>query len=316
MDLEAVRTFVAVADTGQFQSAGDELRVTQQAVSKRVAALERAPGVRLFTRTPRGARLSVDGRAFLPHARELLAAQQRALASVAPGRRALRVDVLNRRTAPATLLHAFYQQDPSVVLDVVTLPDVAVGPALDAVTTGTVDATFRALVDGPDRLAGTPLEAARVVLEPHELLVGPAHALADARAVTLAELAAHPVWMPGLAPGGEASTYYAELAETFGLTIDLGGPLFSAEVQLTEIAASPTLATLVGPGSRYFWPASYDLRRIPVVDPVPVFPLSVVWRRDNAHPVLASLLAFLRDRHGSRARGDEWLPRWARRPDL
>jgi hypothetical protein len=41
-----------------------------------------------------------------------------------------------------------------------------------------------------------------------------------------------------------------------------------------------------------------------------------VWRRDNAHPVLASLLAFLRDRHGSRARGDEWLPRWARRPDL
>ncbi|MCZ9343793.1 LysR family transcriptional regulator, partial [Streptomyces sp. TRM76130] len=38
MDLATVRTFVAVADTGQFQEAAVELAVTQQAVSKRVAA--------------------------------------------------------------------------------------------------------------------------------------------------------------------------------------------------------------------------------------------------------------------------------------
>jgi DNA-binding transcriptional LysR family regulator len=39
MDTDAVRTFVAVADTGQFQHAADDLSITQQAVSKRVAAL-------------------------------------------------------------------------------------------------------------------------------------------------------------------------------------------------------------------------------------------------------------------------------------
>ncbi|MET8413967.1 LysR family transcriptional regulator, partial [Streptomyces sp. NPDC005195] len=63
MDLDTVRTFVAAADAGQFQEAAAELAVTQQAVSKRIAALERTLGVRLFTRTPRGARLTIDGQA-------------------------------------------------------------------------------------------------------------------------------------------------------------------------------------------------------------------------------------------------------------
>jgi hypothetical protein len=42
-------------------------------------------------------------------------------------------------------------------------------------------------------------------------------------------------------------------------------------VLLTELAESPTLATFIGEGSRYLWPANYDLRRIPVTAPVPVF---------------------------------------------
>ena len=44
VDIEAVRTFVAVADAGQFQEAAIDLRITQQAVSKRVANLERSLG--------------------------------------------------------------------------------------------------------------------------------------------------------------------------------------------------------------------------------------------------------------------------------
>ena len=93
MDLEAVRTFVAAAAAGQFAEAADDLSITQQAVSKRIAALEKDLGVRLFTRTARGAQLTTEGQAFLPHARDLLQAEERAAASVRPGRRALRVDV-------------------------------------------------------------------------------------------------------------------------------------------------------------------------------------------------------------------------------
>src|ERR1700730_3257142 len=121
MDLDTVRTFVAAADAGQFQEAAAELAVTQQAVYKRIAALEGVLGGRLFTRTARGAELTIDGQAFLPHARELLRVAERAVASVRPGRRALRVDVVNRRIAPAGLLQDFYRMHPEIELDVVTL---------------------------------------------------------------------------------------------------------------------------------------------------------------------------------------------------
>src|SRR5882724_8994968 len=121
VDLDAVRTFVAVAETGQFQAAADDLGITQQAASKRVATLERELGVPLFARIARGARLTVDGQALLPHARELLRAAERVTAAVTPGRRALRIDVVSRRIAPASILHAFYQQHPDIELDVVAL---------------------------------------------------------------------------------------------------------------------------------------------------------------------------------------------------
>ncbi|HZG92524.1 MAG TPA: LysR family transcriptional regulator, partial [Pseudonocardia sp.] len=48
MDLDGVRTFVAAADAGRFTDAADDLSLTQQAVSKRIAALERELGARLF----------------------------------------------------------------------------------------------------------------------------------------------------------------------------------------------------------------------------------------------------------------------------
>jgi hypothetical protein len=44
----------------------------------------------------------------------------RAAASVRPGERALRVDVLNLRIAPAQAVRAFHRADPGVELDVVT----------------------------------------------------------------------------------------------------------------------------------------------------------------------------------------------------
>jgi Bacterial regulatory helix-turn-helix protein, lysR family len=46
VDLDAARTFVAVVDAGQFQHAATDLSITQQAVSKRIAALETDLGVR------------------------------------------------------------------------------------------------------------------------------------------------------------------------------------------------------------------------------------------------------------------------------
>ncbi|MEU3505748.1 LysR family transcriptional regulator, partial [Streptomyces hundungensis] len=185
MDLEAVRTFVAVAETGRFQKAAADLAITQQAVSKRIAALERSLGVRLYTRAPRGAELTIDGQAFLPHARELLRVADRASASVRPGRRPLRVDVLASRSAQSNLMRGFHRAHPEIDLDVLMLFDIE--SAVAAIRSGTIDASFRA-VAAPGRPLPEDIASVRVLDEPLQLLTGPAHALAGARSVTVAQL--------------------------------------------------------------------------------------------------------------------------------
>ena len=78
------------------------------------------------------------------------------------------------------------------------------------------------------------------------------------------------------------------------------------------IAGSPALATIVGEQSRLFWPASYDLRRIPLRDPTPVYPHSLIWRRDNPHPALAALRDHLSANRSGRGPGRRaWAPEWA-----
>ncbi|WP_431970360.1 LysR family transcriptional regulator [Nocardia sp. bgisy134] len=308
MDLDAVRTFVAVAETGQFQAAADDLGITQQGASRRVASLERELGVQLFARTARGARLTVDGQAVLSHARALLRAAERVTAAVTPGRRALRIDVVGRRIAPSNVLYAFYQQHPDIELDVVTLTHADAASALAEIDAGTLDATFRSL-RGLDLPHG--LRSSRVIDDRHELLVGPRHPLANAETVTLAELTDHRIWMPGMSDP-EPVGYYHDLATAFGLTIDTIGPSFGVEPLLAEIAESAQLATFVGEGSRYLWPESYGLRRIPVVDPTPVYPLSVIWRADNPHPVLAHFLEYLQAGYRTTSTEDVWIPDWVR----
>ncbi|MGG2465030.1 LysR family transcriptional regulator [Streptomyces sp. RGM 3693] len=311
MDLNAVRTFVAVAETGQFQKAALDLSLTQQAVSKRIGALEDALGVRLFTRTARGAGLTIDGQAFLPHARALLQAEERAVASVRPGSRALRVDVVGRRLATAGLLRDFHRAHPQIALDVVTLFDA--DEAAAAVRAGTIDAAFRAVTRPggqlPDDVRATP-----VFDEALHLCVGPTHEFAAAPAITPAELAGHRIWMPGNAPGTEWRAYYDDLAAAFGLTIDTIGPDFGVEALLDTLADSATLATFFGHRTPLVWPAGHDLRRIPLHHPTPVYPHSLLWRSDNPHPGLTALRDHLGALPPNHPDTETWRPSWAQRP--
>ncbi|WP_338780608.1 LysR family transcriptional regulator [Streptomyces sp. DG1A-41] len=309
MDLKAVRAFVAIADAGQFQKAAVDLSLTQQAVSKRIAALEKDLGVRLLVRTPRGAVLTIDGQVLLPHARALLRAEERAVAAVRPGERALRVDVVGRRVATAGLVRDFHRAHPEIALDVVTLFDA--DTAVAAVRDGAVDATFRAVTMPGHRLPDG-VEAVPVLDEPLRLCVGPDHEFARAASVTPAQLAGHRIWMPGNAPGTEWSAYYDELAETFGPAIDTIGPNFGVEALLDTIAGSSTLATFLSERTPLVWPADHDLRLVPVCDPTPVYPHSLLWRTDNPHPGLAALRDHLLATRPRLTEGEVWKPSWAK----
>ncbi len=73
MDTEALRTFLAVHETGGFSSAANRLLRSQPAISRRIAQLEQEIGAPLFERAAGGVVLSQAGRVLLPHAQRLLA---------------------------------------------------------------------------------------------------------------------------------------------------------------------------------------------------------------------------------------------------
>jgi DNA-binding transcriptional LysR family regulator len=68
LSLSGLRVLREIADRGTFTAAAAALRFSQPAVSRQVAALERAAGVTLFERRSEGARLTAAGRALLRHA--------------------------------------------------------------------------------------------------------------------------------------------------------------------------------------------------------------------------------------------------------
>jgi DNA-binding transcriptional LysR family regulator len=88
--LSAMRTFVRVVESGSFSAVGVELRTTQSAVSKQVAGLEKALGVKLLVRTTRALALTEEGAHYFEQARRLVAEIAEAELSLQKGERQLR----------------------------------------------------------------------------------------------------------------------------------------------------------------------------------------------------------------------------------
>jgi len=70
--LRELKTFVAVARHGTFAAAGQQVGLTQSAVSAQMRVLEQGLGVRLFERSGRAAVLNAAGRHALPLAEQML----------------------------------------------------------------------------------------------------------------------------------------------------------------------------------------------------------------------------------------------------
>jgi LysR family hydrogen peroxide-inducible transcriptional activator len=72
MELNQVRYFVAVAETGNFTRASERAHVTQPSLSQQILNLEKEVGHKLFHRLGRKAVLTEAGTAFLERARRIL----------------------------------------------------------------------------------------------------------------------------------------------------------------------------------------------------------------------------------------------------
>ncbi|MDT3380751.1 LysR family transcriptional regulator [Labrys neptuniae] len=156
LDVDAVKAFVMVADLQSFTRAAEALASTQATISVKLRRLEEKLGARLIERTPRRVRLSPRGAAFLPAARDFIAAHERAIAEFASAPCRLSLGFVDHVAGPElpALLAQLNAHDPTLTLKVKIDTTTMLMAALDE---GGLDAVI--VHNEDDRRPGTPLSA-------------------------------------------------------------------------------------------------------------------------------------------------------------
>ena len=72
MDIQNIRAFLAVAETGSFSRAAEKLFITQPAISKRISTLEESLDCQLFDRLGKTIQLTQAGEALIPSYQKIL----------------------------------------------------------------------------------------------------------------------------------------------------------------------------------------------------------------------------------------------------
>lgn len=145
MELNQLRAFAAVADTGQLTRAAERLHLSQPALSAQIKALEEKLAVRLFERTSNGMQATRAGRQLLAHAEKVLAAaealRQAALAVRGEVAGRLRIGTLSdpQSIRLGDILGRTVERFPLLELE---LHHEITGAALEAVRDGSLDASF------------------------------------------------------------------------------------------------------------------------------------------------------------------------------
>lgn len=192
MELRQLRYFVTVAEELHFGRAAERLHIAQPAVSQQVQRLERELRVQLLDRSPRRVRLTEAGLRFLPAARAVLAAADRARASIAD-LAAGRAEVFRLGTVTGlgerldAVLDAFAEQAPQVQVELLTLP---VRDRLAQVATGDLDAAF---VRAPEPGESPELDFLPAWDDPLVVALPARHPLARRESVRLPDLAEVPL---------------------------------------------------------------------------------------------------------------------------
>ncbi len=149
LDLDLLRTLVAIAETGSFSAASARVHRTPSAVSMQVKKVEDILGRPMFLRDSRSVELTADGGFLVEHARRMLAMNREAVARfVQPDIRGVvrmgAPDDAAERHLPG-MLRRFAETHPGVTVDVVIDSSVRM---MDMLRAGQLDLTL--LTYGPD----------------------------------------------------------------------------------------------------------------------------------------------------------------------
>jgi len=164
VDLDILRTLIAIADTGNFSAAGQMVGRTPSAISMQVRKAEDILGRPLFVRSSRSVSLTEDGLHLLEHARRMVALNNEVVSrfispDVSGEVRIGAGDDFAERLLPG-MLASFNCAFPSVVVEVVMENS---NILLSKVETGEIDLAVVVCDAGYDDIAAERLARERLV---------------------------------------------------------------------------------------------------------------------------------------------------------
>ncbi|WP_133914972.1 LysR family transcriptional regulator [Streptomyces sp. NBC_00582] len=278
-----LRAFLAVVEELHFTRAAARLYVAQQALSRDVRRLERELGAELFVRTTRQVTLTADGERLVPFARRALQAQDDLVAAFGRARPLL-VDLNSPNLDTGRrVLHRARELAPE--LELMARYESGLTGAAAEIVAGRLDASFGRYAGLGPVLRGR-LERQLVRYEPMAVVLPEGHRLAGLAAVPLDALAGETVYAGAGNPRTPEWTDLAErLFEGRGIRLAPPAPLAVGEEEFQRITTkvgNPVLA-VVG-----FQAMTGTVSR-PLIDPVPLSPVSLVWRKGLVHPGIDAL---------------------------
>ena len=290
LDLRLVRYAVTLADELHFGRAAGRLHVAQQTLSAQIAHLESVVGVPLFVRDQRHVALTAAGEVFVARGRVLLTQARELLAEVNRTAPPVRVDVITEGLTPGTLANLLRSRLPDQPLEV--LQGHGLAATVAALAEGTVDIAF-GRVHGLGRTLPKELRHRLVRWEPMGVVVPADHDLAGRDRIGMADLREYPMLLHVAEQAAEWADWNDEAATAFGLRIEhrLHGHGRGSANAAVIACRAPAFAPLEAPV-----PPGVVTR--PVVDPVPVYPFSIVWRPSRATDDLVRTMCEIAAEHG------------------
>ena len=188
MDIEQLRSFLAVADELHFGRAAERLHVAQPPLSRTIKQLERELGTRLFDRNTRSVRLTSSGQALMDPAQEVLDALRRAETAVRSadhgevGTVRIAFAGVSTHRLVARLARVVRSQRPGIQLELSSQNFAQ--PAMERLLAGETDLAL-------GRWDVVPAEISAQVVMPDSLVlaVPDTHPLAGARRLSIGQLA-------------------------------------------------------------------------------------------------------------------------------
>jgi DNA-binding transcriptional LysR family regulator len=282
VELRHLRCLIAIVDTGSFTDAAIDLGISQAAVSRALASLESALGVRLLRRTSREVTLTAAGNRVLPHARRALAEAADVVREAAAGHTRLRIgyawSAMGRHTTP--FQRRWAAEHPGVELRLVRTNSVTAGLA-----EGSCD--IAVIRNEPDQRR---FRDAIVGLERRYCAMAADDAWAAQRSLHLAEISARTLLIDRRTGTTTPGLWPAEASPAIEYTDDIDDWLTAiATGRYVGITPESTVTQYPRPGVVYR----------PLRDAPPV-PVRLAWWRDDTHPATAAVAGLLTDLYRGR----------------